>query len=111
MGLMIKRRISNPVLAVLLLFVFLVTLYTTSVYWAATNERATLCNGAISNLRVINAARSPNAVVFVTLKFAIDTPVRINHCTVSCTVIGMLLLFCGWVSHLDRPFFLQTFTV
>ena len=51
-----------------------VTLYTTSVYWGATNERATLANGAISNLRVINAARSPCAQVFVNMKFAIDTP-------------------------------------
>jgi len=50
-----------------------ITLYTTSVYWALTNERATLCNGAISNLRVINAARSPNAVIYVPLKFPIDT--------------------------------------
>lgn len=50
-----------------------VTLFTTSVYWGATNERATLCNGAISSLRVINAARSPNAVVSVLLKFSIDT--------------------------------------
>ena len=51
-----------------------VTLYTTSVYWGATNERATLANGAISNLRIINAARSPNAQCFVNMKFAIDTP-------------------------------------
>lgn len=50
-----------------------VTLFTTSVYWGATNERATLCNGAISNLRVINAARSPNATVAVELRFGIDT--------------------------------------
>lgn len=50
-----------------------ITLYTTSVYWGATNERATLCNGAISNLRVINAARSPNAIIAVALKFGIDT--------------------------------------
>lgn len=50
-----------------------VTLFTTSVYWGATNERATLCNGAISNLRVINAARSPNATVYVDLKFGMNT--------------------------------------
>ena len=50
-----------------------ISLFTTSVYWGATNERATLCNGAISNLRVINAARSPNAIVYVPLKFGIDT--------------------------------------
>lgn len=51
-----------------------VSLFTTSVFWGATNERATLCNGAISNSRVINAARSPNATLFVLLKFGIDTP-------------------------------------
>lgn len=50
-----------------------ISLFTTSVFWGATSERATLCNGAISNLRVINAARSPNAVVYVSLKFGIDT--------------------------------------
>jgi len=50
-----------------------VTLTTTTVYWGTTNERATLSNGAIANLRVINAARSPNATVYVVLKFAIDT--------------------------------------
>jgi hypothetical protein len=44
------------------------------VYWGATNERATIANGAISNMRVINAARSPNAQIFVNMKFAIDTP-------------------------------------
>jgi len=51
-----------------------VTLTTTTVYWGTTNERATLSNGAISNLRVINAARSPNATIFVELKFEINTP-------------------------------------
>ncbi|CAB9496794.1 Mechanosensitive ion channel protein [Seminavis robusta] len=51
-----------------------VTLTTTTVYWGTTNERATLNNGAISNLRVINAARSPNATIYVELKFGIDTP-------------------------------------
>ena len=51
-----------------------VGLTTTTVFWGTTNERATLSNGAIANLRVINAARSPNATVFVVLKFGIDTP-------------------------------------
>ena len=51
-----------------------VSLYKTSLYWGATNERATIANGAISNLRVINAARSPCAQVFVNMKFPIDTP-------------------------------------
>lgn len=51
-----------------------VSLYTTSLYWGATNERATIANGSISNLRVINANRSPHAQLFVNMKFAIDTP-------------------------------------
>ncbi|CAB9496802.1 Mechanosensitive ion channel protein [Seminavis robusta] len=51
-----------------------VTLFATHVYWGATNERATLCNGAISNSRVINAARSPNGTIYVHLKFGINTP-------------------------------------
>jgi hypothetical protein len=49
-----------------------VTLFTTHVFWGTTNERATLCNGAISNFRVINAARSPNATIYVPLKFGIN---------------------------------------
>jgi hypothetical protein len=49
-----------------------VTLFSTHVYWGTTNERATLCNGAISNFRVINAARSPNAIIFVGVKFGIN---------------------------------------
>lgn len=50
-----------------------VTLTTTTVYWGATNERATLSNGAIANLRVINAARSPKATIYAHMKFGIDT--------------------------------------
>ena len=50
-----------------------VTLFATHVFWGSTNERATLCNGAISNFRVINAARSPNATIYVALKFGINT--------------------------------------
>jgi len=51
-----------------------VSLYSTHLYWGATNERATLANGAISNMKVINAARSPCAQIFVNMKFALDTP-------------------------------------
>ena len=50
------------------------SLYTTTVYWGATNERATIANGAISNFRVINAARSKNAQIYVNMMFAIETP-------------------------------------
>jgi hypothetical protein len=51
-----------------------VSLYTTCLYWGATNERATIANGSVSNLRVINANRSPHAQIFVNMKFSIDTP-------------------------------------
>ena len=50
------------------------SLTTTSLYWGATNERATISNGALSRFRVINSARSPNAQIYVNLKFAVDTP-------------------------------------
>ena len=51
-----------------------VGLFSTSVFWAATNERATIANSAIASMRVINGARSPHAQIFVNMKFAIDTP-------------------------------------
>lgn len=55
-------------------FVERVSLYATTLYWGATNERCTINNGAMANLRVINANRSPHAQVFVHIKFAVDTP-------------------------------------
>jgi hypothetical protein len=51
-----------------------VALYTTSLYWPATNERCTINNGAISNYRIINLNRSPHAQLFIFMKFSIDTP-------------------------------------
>jgi phage-related protein len=41
--------------------------------FAATNEVATYSNGSLAACRIINAARSPNAVVQFNLKFPIDT--------------------------------------
>ena len=38
-----------------------VTLFTTTVYWGVTNERATINNAAIANSRIINGNRSPHA--------------------------------------------------
>lgn len=49
-----------------------VTLFTTTVYWGITNEKATISNAAIAQSRVINAARSPNARIEISLKFGID---------------------------------------
>jgi len=51
-----------------------VDLYTTTVRSGATNEVATLTNGALASARVINAARSPRALVYLHLKFGVDVP-------------------------------------
>ena len=45
-----------------------VDLFSTSVCFGTTNERATVSNGTLASSRIINAARSPNAVVYVNLK-------------------------------------------
>jgi hypothetical protein len=39
-----------------------------------TNERATLSNGSLANSRIINASRSPQAYLYILLKFPIDVP-------------------------------------
>eukprot|EP00978_Attheya_sp_CCMP212_P046752 scaffold409541_cov40-Attheya_sp.AAC.1 len=44
-------------------FVEGVTLFTTTVRYATTNEVASLANGSLANSRIINAARSPKANV------------------------------------------------
>lgn len=48
-------------------------LYSTTVRLAATNEVATYSNGSLAQSRIINAARSPQAVVSVLAKFASNT--------------------------------------
>ena len=53
-------------------FVEKITLYFTTVRNAATNEVATYNNGYLAGSRIINAARSPKAQVYVNLKFGID---------------------------------------
>lgn len=55
-------------------FVEGITLFTTTVRCAATNEVGTYSNGSLASLRIINAARSPKAIVTVKLKFGIDVP-------------------------------------
>lgn len=55
-------------------FVENVSLYYTTLRFGATNEVATIANSNLANSRVINAARSPRALVYVNLKFGIDTP-------------------------------------
>jgi hypothetical protein len=55
-------------------FVRDVTLFTTTVVFATTNERATLSNGSLAASRIINATRSPKALLYVYLKFGIEVP-------------------------------------
>lgn len=55
-------------------FVQTVGLFSTTVRFAATNEVATLANGSLASSRVINAKRSPQANVYVYMKFSVDVP-------------------------------------
>ena len=55
-------------------FVRDITLYHTTFVFGTTNEYATISNGALANLRVINAARSPKASLYVFLKFGTTVP-------------------------------------
>lgn len=49
-----------------------VTLFTTSVLYMYTGERATLSNGSLANSRITNASRSPQAWMYILLKFPVD---------------------------------------
>lgn len=49
-----------------------VDLFTTTVVYGATNEVATYSNGSLASYRIINAARSPKAVITFLFKFPID---------------------------------------
>lgn len=49
-----------------------VNLFTTTVVFLFTNERATLSNGSLANSRIINSTRSPHAGLFNMLKFPIN---------------------------------------
>lgn len=53
-----------------------VTLFTTTIYLAGTNERATISNGTLASSRIINCARSPKAVICLNIKFGIDAPYK-----------------------------------
>jgi hypothetical protein len=55
-------------------FVEAVSFYTTTVRFATTNEVATYSNGSLARLRIINAKRSPNAIIYVYMKFGSDVP-------------------------------------
>lgn len=51
-----------------------VTLYSTTAIFATTNERATLSNGSLASSRIINMARSPNAIGYIYFKFGTGVP-------------------------------------
>eukprot|EP00561_Arcocellulus_cornucervis_P003859 CAMPEP_0185807866 /NCGR_PEP_ID=MMETSP1322-20130828/5267_1 /TAXON_ID=265543 /ORGANISM="Minutocellus polymorphus, Strain RCC2270" /LENGTH=1399 /DNA_ID=CAMNT_0028504049 /DNA_START=527 /DNA_END=4726 /DNA_ORIENTATION=+ len=55
-------------------FVEAINLFSTTVRYAATNEVATHSNGSLAQSRIINAARSPKANVYIYNKFASDVP-------------------------------------
>lgn len=57
-------------------FVRDLNLHTTTVVFATTGELATLNNGIMATARIINAARSPKAVLFVFLKFSVESSVN-----------------------------------
>uniref|UniRef100_A0A6U5LXY5 Mechanosensitive ion channel MscS domain-containing protein n=1 Tax=Corethron hystrix TaxID=216773 RepID=A0A6U5LXY5_9STRA len=66
-------------------FVEDITLFYTKIRYATTNEVATVSNGAISNSRIINANRSPHAMIRVFMKWSLNVPkekVEIFHATV-----------------------------
>lgn len=72
-----RIHVSNPqndtsVSGSMTWFVEGLDLYSTTVRLAATNEVATYSNGSLASLRIINAARSPPAVVFVSIKFGVN---------------------------------------
>jgi len=45
-----------------------VDLFSTTICYGNTNERATVSNGTLARSRIVNAARSPNAICYVNLK-------------------------------------------
>eukprot|EP00569_Conticribra_weissflogii_P016015 CAMPEP_0171396716 /NCGR_PEP_ID=MMETSP0880-20121228/4780_1 /TAXON_ID=67004 /ORGANISM="Thalassiosira weissflogii, Strain CCMP1336" /LENGTH=1178 /DNA_ID=CAMNT_0011910401 /DNA_START=156 /DNA_END=3692 /DNA_ORIENTATION=+ len=55
-------------------FVEKVSLFTTTVRFATTNEVATYSNGSIAPMRIINANRSPKAIIHILMKFWLETP-------------------------------------
>ena len=55
-------------------FVENITLFTTTLRSVPSNEVCTIANGALASTRIINAARSRKAQIFVFLKFSVDVP-------------------------------------
>jgi hypothetical protein len=66
---------EDPIAAgVMTWFVENVTLYCTTVRLGATNEVATIANSSLANARIVNAARSKKAMVYVNLKLGVEVP-------------------------------------
>lgn len=55
-------------------FVEKVTLYCTTVRLGATNEVATIANSSLASARIVNAARSHKAMIYVNLKLGVGVP-------------------------------------
>lgn len=51
-----------------------VDLFTTTVIYGSTNERATMSNGSITSSRIINMARSRKAIISIYNKYSTETP-------------------------------------
>jgi hypothetical protein len=47
--------------------------------WGVTEERCSFSNGSLANSRIINAARSPQAVLYIPIRLPIDTPCEKIH--------------------------------
>jgi small-conductance mechanosensitive channel len=51
-----------------------ISLLETTAVWTPTRERCSLANGSLAQSRIINGARSPQAIFLVPFKFPISTP-------------------------------------
>lgn len=51
------------------------TLYTTTLRYAKTNEISTVNNGGLANMRIVNCARSPGAIIQLNLDLCLKTSV------------------------------------
>ena len=56
-----------------------VTLFHTVAVFGMTGERASMSNGSLASSRVLNMARSPNAIVYVYVKFSTTAAFHTIH--------------------------------
>ena len=62
---------SSNFVASLLQFLLDINLFHTTVRYAGTNEVATINNGSVANMRIINGARSPNGMCVCAMRVSI----------------------------------------